>query len=452
MRRLIELFALCVLGIAPLIGLAGCGGGQSACKAAEDCNDNNECTRDACDTDTGACSHTSLADGALCEGGECQDGSCGAIASVFPCTEQGIRDAIAEGRGPHAFDCAEPTTVTTDDQLIIDNDVVLDGLKKLEIDGGGLTRVFMIMEGVSAELRRLAVTGGNTNFFGGGILNLGTATLIDCVVSESRTDMFGGGISNGDVNHQAELTIVDSVISNNAADVAAAGIASYGTLSVRNSTVSDNATPGNAAGIGNAGAATVTNTTVSGNSAEFLGGGIFNDGLATLTLTNSTVSGNSSDNAGGGMINWGTASVTNCTFANNSAARGSAIDDIDMEGASLTLRGSLIDGECIAGTVISNGHNLESPGNTCGLYDPTDQVDVTNEALNVGSLADNGGPTQTHALRLMPESAAIDAIPQEQCLDSNGNPLIADQRGRPRPETGGASCDVGAFELERGGR
>ena len=451
MRWLLGLFALCASGVALTAGLTGCGDGDSGCETAQDCNDNNDCTRDACDTANGTCSNTPLADGALCEGGVCERGSCGPIASVFACTEQGIRDAIAEGGGPHAFDCNGPTTVAIEEgQIIIDNDVVLDGLGNLEVDGMGVTRVFMIEEGMSAELRRLGVTGGNTNAFGGGILNLGSATLIDCVVSESRTDLFGGGISNGDVGHQAQMTIVDSVVSNNTAE-SAGGITSWGTLSVRNSTVSDNIAV-SAAGIGNAGAATVTNSTVAGNSALFLGGGIFNDALATLTVTNSTVSGNSADQAGGGMINWGTASVTNCTFANNTAERGSAIDDIEMESARLTFRGSLIDGECIGATIISSGYNLESPGNTCGLDDPTDKVDVTNEALNLGPLADNGGPTQTHALRLMPESAAIDAIPQEQCVDSDGNPLVADQRGQPRPETGGASCDIGAFELERGGQ
>ena len=66
--------------------------------------------------------------------------------------------------------------------------------------------------------------------------------------------------------------------------------------------------------------------------------------------------------------------------------------------------------------------------------------------LKLGPLQDNEGPTQTHAL--LPGSFAIDVIPEEECVDANGEPLTTDQRGQPRPETGGTICDVGAFEVQ----
>ena len=51
-------------------------------------------------------------------------------------------------------------------------------------------------------------------------------------------------------------------------------------------------------------------------------------------------------------------------------------------------------------------------------------------------LADNGGPTLTHAL--VPDSPAIDASPVDaECA-------ATDQRGNARPQ--GAMCDIGAFE------
>ena len=52
------------------------------------------------------------------------------------------------------------------------------------------------------------------------------------------------------------------------------------------------------------------------------------------------------------------------------------------------------------------------------------------------SLADNGGPTKTHAL--VPGSPAFDLIPPGSCT------VTADQRGEPRPQ--GAGCDAGAYE------
>ena len=66
--------------------------------------------------------------------------------------------------------------------------------------------------------------------------------------------------------------------------------------------------------------------------------------------------------------------------------------------------------------------------------------------LNLGPLGDNGGPTMTHAL--LPGSVAIDVIPETECLDADGEPLTTDQRGEPRPETGGTMCDVGSFEVQ----
>jgi hypothetical protein len=89
---------------------------------------------------------------------------------------------------------------------------------------------------------------------------------------------------------------------------------------------------------------------------------------------------------------------------------------------------------------VSGGGTIESPGNTCGFVQPTDLVNVSAEDLKLGPLQDNGGPTWTHALGA--GSVAIDQIPEEDCT------LTTDQRGEPRPETGGTLCDVGAFEVQ----
>jgi hypothetical protein len=102
-----------------------------------------------------------------------------------------------------------------------------------------------------------------------------------------------------------------------------------------------------------------------------------------------------------------------------------------------------MDGDCVTeeeGAITSNGYNIESPGDTCG-FDPdgADQVDVSADDLKLGELADNGGPTMTHALGA--GSVAIDVIPAEMCE------VDTDQRGVTRPQ--GAMCDVGAFELEQ---
>ncbi len=112
-------------------------------------------------------------------------------------------------------------------------------------------------------------------------------------------------------------------------------------------------------------------------------------------------------------------------------------------GASLTLTDSLIRSNCRGDEMvrISQGGNVEVIGDTCGLTDATDIVGIADGEIFLGSLADNGGPTQTRAL--LPGSIALDR--------GGANCSATDQRGLSRPEDGDgdgtASCDPGAFEL-----
>ena len=57
----------------------------------------------------------------------------------------------------------------------------------------------------------------------------------------------------------------------------------------------------------------------------------------------------------------------------------------------------------------------------------------------LGPLADNGGPTATHAL--LADSPAIDA-------GDNPSSLATDQRGGTYVRVAGAAPDIGAFELQ----
>jgi hypothetical protein len=123
-------------------------------------------------------------------------------------------------------------------------------------------------------------------------------------------------------------------------------------------------------------------------------------------VNNSTISGNSANNGGGILTSGGTATLKNTIVANN-------------EG-----------GNCAGLPVTDDGGNLEWPGNDCGFALSADPL--------LGPLADNGGPTQTHALQ--PDSPAIDAA--VECP-----PPATDQRGVSRPQ--GDACDIGSFELEK---
>jgi len=162
---------------------------------------------------------------------------------------------------------------------------------------------------------------------------------------------------------------------------------------------------------------------------------IFNGG--TLTLTNSTVSGNTGGN-GGGINNQSGSAVNarNTIIAGNTASNGPDV----------------------FGSFTSPGHNLigKSDGSS-GFGGNGDQVGTIASPRNpmLDPLANNGGPTQTHAL--LPVSPAIDAgddcvAEATHCGDSNIPQLTTDQRGAGFPrkiDSNGdstATVDIGAFE------
>ena len=342
------------------------------------CDDGRECTEDTCEPPEG-CVATPVDDGTTCGNGAatCQAGNC---VGVFACTEQGIRDAIEVGDGPHTFDCEGPTVVVTEATIVIDNDVILDGEGDLTIDANRGHKVLTVFPAdVTAELRGVAVTGGLTTFDGGGILNHGTLRMTNSTVSgNTNSDGPGGGIFNW-----GTLTLTNSTVSGNTTSGSGGGIRNDGsggggTLRLTNSTVSGN-TAYFGGGIANAGArpATLTNSTVSGNTASGSsgvtgGGGIYNAGGGTLTLTNSTVSGNTSLTHGSGIYNvgGGTLTLINSTISANSVVSSSNVTTMNWQG-------TVVDGACVAehgATTTSNGYNIESAGDTCGFDQTGDQV------------------------------------------------------------------------------
>jgi uncharacterized repeat protein (TIGR01451 family) len=135
--------------------------------------------------------------------------------------------------------------------------------------------------------------------------------------------------------------------------------------------------------------------------------------------------------------------VLQATIALNSAATGGGVNNAGTATAA-KLSGTLLSvntgGNC-AGTIESGGSNLDS-GTTCAFGATGDQSSA--DPL-LGPLADNGGPTATHAL--LSGSPAIDAATNSDCP-------ATDQRGVARPVDGNgdsvAACDIGAFEATAG--
>jgi Bacterial Ig-like domain len=208
---------------------------------------------------------------------------------------------------------------------------------------------------------------------------------------------------------------------------------------------------GSGGGIYNAGTLTVTNSTLSNNEASHTssssGGGIYNTDSGTLTVGNSTLFRNRVSCGGGGIYNQGSLTVTNSTLSHNNATLcgGGGISN-DGLNSTATLKNTIIanselGGNC-AGTITNGGYNLDS-GTSCGFATENNSLSSTDPMLGA-ELADNGGPTLTHAL--LAGSPAID----------KGSSFSAtiDQRGLPRPSNfvgivnAADGSDIGAFERQ----
>ena len=277
--------------------------------------------------------------------------------------------------------------------------------------------------------------------FGGGVWNSGMMMIENSTVSGNASD-WGGGIFNRGVR---EPTLRNSTVSGNSAGFDGGGLLNFETLKLINITAADNIAGQSGGGIANeAGTLEVTNSTVSGNTAVSAGGGMFNPAGAAADLLNTTVSANTAD-TGGGIYTGGELLLTSSTMARNNAPTASAIYDPGTPDAGpRSIANTLVEGDCAGSLLDSGGHNIESPGNTCGFNQATDQPGE--DQLNLGPLEDNSGPTKTHAL--LENSVAIDQIPEADCIDGAGDPLTADQRGEPRPAGASSTCDVGAFEVQ----
>ena len=319
-------------------------------------------------------------------------------------------------------------------------------------DGGGiLMRTDLAIYNVSLILTN-SVVSNNSATNGGGIFELsGSLMISDSIINGNTSTGIGGGIFN---NTGTIMTLTNVTVGMNVAEGDAGGIYNGGSATLNSVTINSNVSSAEGGGIFNNGTETMTNTTISANSATIMGGGIIN--FTEGTITNSTISGNSTTNQGGGIFTGGTLLLTNVTISSNDSGIGGGIFSFGTETLinvtingnnagdgggifnslqTVSLRNSIITdnlGSNCSGAVTSLGHNLEN-GNTCGFTGPGD---LSNSNPLLGPLANNGGPTMTHAL--LPGSPAIDAA------DPTTFPPT-DQRGVSRPQ--GAAPDIGAYEL-----
>jgi parallel beta helix pectate lyase-like protein len=311
-----------------------------------------------------------------------------------------------------------------------------DGASATILDGGstGSASVITITAGFTANISAMTIQHGWGDAGGGIYVYGGTLLLSNSIVYNNNANSNGGGIYN-EIGSTAIVS--DTTIISNNGDIGG-GITNNGNITIIASTIFNNhaASSGTSEGGGmrNNGTATLTNVTISGNEANALGGGLIVSTASTATLNNVTISSNEAGIIGGsgGGVWFGDATVNlrNTIIAGNFDATSGSVD-------------------CFTSAQFNSlGYNLVGISTSCSITQTTgDQFGDSGTPIDphLAALADNGGPTMTHAL--LANSPARDAgnpaIP-----GSGGNACAAtDQRGYPRPAGGsGGRCDIGAFE------
>lgn len=355
-----------------------------------------------------------------------------AAVDACPAGESGVEDVIEIPAGIYTFTVVgtgEDGNATGD--LDITGEVALSGAGNADtiIDAAGLDRVIHILNDSDVvSMSGLTVRGGKLiggGVEGCGIFSEGTLTLTRVVVEDNACTATSFAAGGGGIFIRGSLTVVESVIRDNEANVSATTIpvfAEGGGLLINayapdvDVTILGSTIAGNRV------------TAISDRNPEASGAGIYEFGAHTVFVRNSTITGNiatatRTDTTRGGGIKVSDAAWTieATTITNNIADQGAGIYVL---ADSTRVRSTIIAGNVgpdVTGTPIDDqGFNLIG-GNPALLL-----------------LADNGGPTPTHALAS--GSPAVDA---GSCTDISGGTITVDQRGLPRPGV----CDVGAFEL-----
>ncbi len=260
--------------------------------------------------------------------------------------------------------------------LTINGTIVSSG-QKVTMRGVNITPVNGIavlnLNGSSMEISDSTISGANSTISGGGIRNISSTLNIHETVIHSNKAYVGAGLYQSENN--SATTMKNVTVSDNDATGAGAGLwVEGGTVDIINSTITNNRTPGDSGGIA------------------------VNNASPRVTLKNSIVAGNTAG------------------FPNSN----------DCSGVSRTANPP---------NLVSNGNNLFGANAGCTSYIDSD-IFTADISSVIAPLADNGGPTLTHALQL--DSLAINAG------GATTTPLLIDQRGYIRPI--GGQVDIGAFE------
>jgi predicted outer membrane repeat protein len=350
--------------------------------------------------------------------------------------------------------------------------IQIDGeqMRVTAISGNQLTVVRAINGALASHVQNTLVTQGNfSNAHGGGIYNLGTATVTESFLVGNIAASRGGGIYNA-----ASTSTLAANVGVGANTITVANAAQFPTTpgfviqvdleQMRVTAVAGNvftvtrAFGGTVAAAHTAGALVtsiglnvvdVSKTTFADNFASSRGAAIYNED--DLNITNSTLSTNKAGtNAGIGNTLTGQVDIRNSTIVDNVAFRGGGL-------ANTTLGQVTVKNTIVANNLATTLSGVTAP-NVRGVFTTAGNNFIGNSADSVGfstllndqigsatspfdpviaGLANNGGPTLTHAPR--------NGSPVLDAGDNTGGDT-QDQRGATRPTND--DSDIGAVERQ----
>ena len=327
------------------------------------------------------------------------------------------------------------------------------------LDGARGGAIYSQFGGIS--ISRSNITGNSTEgkYSGGGAVYSyrGSITISQSVVTGNSTGAYtspGGAVATDG----GLIKIIESRISGNSTRGEFSGggaVYSYdGGITISQSTLSQNSTRGAQASGGavfsEIGTITVSQSTLSGNSTggSEAGGGAIHSYGGTVTVSQSTVTQNTASATGGGIDVSGLPSMSNRFSITNSIVAGNNDSGLGpdvyrrLAAFPLFVTNSLIgrnNGTALNATVVNTP---DANGNFVGGNTVATRIDP-----QLGSLADNGGRTQTHAL--LPGSLAFNRGSTSLAVDltQSGNPVLTyDQRGPAFFRVLSGRVDMGAYE------
>ncbi len=378
--------------------------------------------------------------------------------------------------------------VHTETGIVVNKSVEIAGLgmeqsivQAAALPGEATGPIFYVAPGVDLLVHDLTLRHGQNNYYGGAIYSQGRLTVervalrdnssqdggaiyhtgealfvVDSLLEGNHASSSGAGIYSGET---ASVTVTTSTFENNVTDLGSgAGVFSLGPLSVEASLFRNNI-----AGYGgaiNTSEATLRSSTFSHNTGLTYGGALITRGdvivegctvegntaltggvaynLGNLVVYNSTFVRNRNTGPGQGVhavANGGNLTLINTTTYNDNDATPNDPEFGGLPGVPgvITAQNSIIanpnNSAVCADVILTDGAPNLATDNSCGFT-------LVANAVGLGPLRNNGGPTWTMAL--LPGSPALDAGQDATCRPT-------DQRGFARPI--GAACDLGAVEM-----